>query len=89
MAAFNFDTIAFMKPRHIFGMAVRVVGFIVAVIGVCIVAVGICKTVYSGYLDWEWLMYGVVFVLLGYLIILFVHEIVRFAYSDEDSGDDA
>ena len=82
-----------MKSKQAFGLVVRIAGFIVALIGVFFLTAGLVNTIevvfFHGYSRWESLVFGTVFLLLGYLIIRGVHYIVRFTYSDENSDHDA
>jgi membrane protein YdbS with pleckstrin-like domain len=82
-----------MKPKQAFGLAVRIAGLIVALIGAFLLTVGLVNTAevifFHGYPRWQSLVFGAVFLLLGYLIIRCARHIVRFAYLDEDSDHDA
>jgi hypothetical protein len=80
-----------MKPRHIFGIAVRVVGLIVALIGVYFLVCGLVLIIDSGYSDKlappsHYFIFGVLDSLIGYVLIRSAHRLVRLAYPD-DSDD--
>jgi hypothetical protein len=77
-----------MKPRHAFGVAVRVVGLIVALIGAYFLVCGLVLVIdpeYSVKLApaWHFFVFGVVDLLAGYCLIRGARRIVRFAYSDD------
>ncbi len=80
-----------MKPRHTFGVAVRVVGLVVALVGAYFLICGLVLTVDSGSSDKlaplsHYFIFGVLESLIGYVLIRSARRLVRFAYPD-DSDD--
>jgi hypothetical protein len=80
-----------MKPRHAFGVAVRVVGLIVGLVGVYFLVCGLVLIVNPGYSDklapaYHYFIFGVLDSLIGYILIRSARRLVRLAYPD-DSDD--
>ena len=77
-----------MKPRHLFGVAVRVIGLIVALAGAYFFVCGLVLMVDSGFNQKlepisQFFIFGALDSLIGYALIRGARRIVRFAYSDD------
>jgi hypothetical protein len=80
-----------MKPKHAFGVAVRVVGLLVALYGAYYLACGLILTVDPGYSDKlapasHYFVFGVLDFLTGGILIRQARRLVGLAYPD-DSDD--
>jgi hypothetical protein len=77
-----------MKPRHAFGVAVRVVGLLVALFGAYFLVCSLVLIVDPSYSSklapaWHYLIFGVLYFLAGYVLIRSARRIVRIAYPDD------
>ena len=81
-----------MKPRHAFGVAVRVVGLLTALVGVYFLVCGLVILVDPNYSSkvspaWHYVLFGVIDFAIGLFLIRGVRHIVRFAYPKDDLDD--
>ena len=78
-----------MKPRHAFGVAVRVVGLLTTLVGVYFLVCGLVILVDPNYSSkvspaWHYVLFGVIDFAIGLFLIRGVRHIVRFAYPKDD-----
>jgi uncharacterized membrane protein YhdT len=81
-----------MKPRHAFGLAVRIVGLIVVLISVLyfVSTVIVCiDPTYRPNLSsaWHYFIDAVITLLIGLYFLRGAPHVIRFAYRDEDLND--
>ena len=79
-----------MKPKHAFGVAVRIIGLIVILVAVLYFISGFILLVDPHFRPnvspaWHYLVDGVVEILVGLYLLRGARHIVRFAYPDEPS----
>jgi len=84
--------IALMKPKHAFGVAVRIIGLITIMVGIyyliddCILALAVGLG--GSYMSWRFFVVAAVLILVGLYFLRGAPHIIRFAYRDDDQDSD-
>ena len=81
-----------MNPKHAFGVGVRLVGLIVALVGIYFLVCGLVIFVDPNYSAKvapasHYLLFGVVFLVMGLVLIRCVRAVIRFSYRDDTKPD--